>query len=105
MYLKLAAILWIIREWWHRPNMHKECVKPATFWDETIYYRDAFDNEDFKRLCKLFKRHLFALIKRVHMQTRLKLKLCCNGDGGGWRTRVCDWLEESARKLERRDST
>ena len=19
--------------------------------------------------------------------------LCCNGDAGGWRTRVCDWLE------------
>ena len=20
--------------------------------------------------------------------------LCCNGNAGGWRTRVCDWLED-----------
>jgi hypothetical protein len=26
--------------------------------------------------------------------------MCCNGNAGGWRTRLCDWLERNWRSLE-----
>ena len=31
--------------------------------------------------------------------------MCCNGDAGGWRTKLCSWLEDGWRstKHERRD--
>ncbi len=28
------------------------------------------------------------------MHTRPWWHMCCNGNSGGWRTRVCNWLED-----------
>ena len=33
-------------------------------------------------------------------ESRPKWHICCNGDAGGWRLTVCDWLEYRWRDLE-----
>jgi len=38
-------------------------------------------------------------------RSRWQHPFCCNGNLGGWRTRLCDWLENKARDAENREMT
>jgi hypothetical protein len=58
--------------------------------------------------CRLNKRggalRWYTLAERVRYRykepDRPFYHLCCNGNSGGWRTSICDWLEIRWRNLE-----
>tara|TARA_R100001163_G_C5062172_1_gene199158 strand:+ start:234 stop:851 length:618 start_codon:yes stop_codon:yes gene_type:complete len=55
-----------------------------------------------RRLWLLWHGRLPYLFSERHYcdESRPWWHICCNGDGGGWRTTVCDWLEYRWRHLE-----
>jgi hypothetical protein len=103
-----ARIWWRIRNWWHYPNMYVRCVKPATFWDEVVYYQIYWRKRDdgginWGALRRLIVRHAKAAMVGGYLRLRWWSQLRCNGNRGGWRTHFCDWLEDQARDVEDSD--
>jgi len=40
------------------------------------------------------------VVQRHQLDTRPPYHMCCNGNAGGWRTKLCDYLEEGWRYAE-----
>jgi hypothetical protein len=93
---------WKIRDCWHYPQMFHQCVKPPTFWDETNYYYIFWLQGHYNSILRLILRHTRALIVRLYWAFWYKIGLSCQG-GYGWQTRLCDWLEDMARKYDNRE--
>jgi hypothetical protein len=95
-----SSFWWKLRDAWHYPQMYKQCVKPNTFWDESNYYYILWHKARYSSIFFLILRHTQALIERGYWYFWWKIGLRCNGNDGGWRTKICDWLEDKAREDE-----
>lgn len=88
-------------EWWHMwlPKMYDDRRASQL---RRIYNRACKDLNavipEYSRndeICPMFIPHFDDRWgwRRARMEDRPAHQLCCNGNHGGWRTRVCDWLE------------
>lgn len=100
-------IWWKIRHVWHLPSMLKECVKPEVYWIDTWKYSLGV-RDYFEHLIFIYRRKV-RIIKDVKNTIRIFFwwvsytqPFHCNGNCGGWRTTLCDWLEDKARENEDR---
>ena len=110
---------WALRNFWHMPHFWLDSSRPKTFWsketygsEDTVtvweisyyyhfikYYRHYTLKQNWTLFRGLFGSHMRALWKRIKYP-HYWIGLRCNGDKGGWRTRLCDWLEMKARTAE-----
>jgi len=72
MVFRIKVRLW---EWWH-------CELPYR-----VYRLGRL------KKCRMCGSRTEERDQRWMTNSRPWWHLCCNGDAGGWRTRVCDWLE------------
>lgn len=106
-YMK-ARFWWKVRNWWHYPQMFHSCLKPPVF--EWYLYKWSYKYKDknglicgyglLSTITKLIIRDIKRCSWRLYWYLRWLQPLRCNGDSGGWRTKVCDWLEDKARSKE-----
>lgn len=76
MYHILSKLWW----WWH-------CSFRDFFGDREV--------EDINSLLHYLHRPSCYWSSAYVTHTRPWWHMCCNGNSGGWRTRVCDWLEDN----------
>lgn len=92
---------WMLRHYWHWPKMYHHCAKQKNI--ERIKYT-IYNIKDRKRISKRDIEVIYLSLKdQVKQIVYLVLylqPLRCNGNDGGWRTKLCDWLEEKARGYE-----
>lgn len=98
-------VWWTLRDIWHRPQVRRYTVPEglAFYWEEMPNgYRWNWNHawhlythhpwyawRDMKRIAKWLWWNLLWL-----------QPFRCNGYKGGWRTRLCEWLEDNARDLD-----
>jgi hypothetical protein len=62
-------------------------------------FRRFFDYFDARLRGKDPNNWMYAC--RYAPDTRPHWHMCCNGNAGGWRTNLCDWLEHKWRALDK----
>ncbi len=108
-----ASFWWRLRHYWHHPNTVREMSWPeyTCNWLALFYKKDDPFKMDLKELFtyawwvyrrhpKLIWRDFCTFIKRAWYALLVVQPFHCNGNKGGWRTRLCDSLEQRARKHE-----
>lgn len=97
-----AQFWWALRDWWHYPQFwHATACSPFP-WYRIMW---AWKYPSMRtQILKAIPRELKWWIRQRYWDLRYLQPFRCNGDGGGWRTRVCDWLEEKARSYEEHDA-
>ena len=100
---------WKLRKIWHSPSSMIQTHKPNTFinycniveeWYINPMYHIRLQKKDYSGVYRMFKcdfKNLLIIIKREFMWFQ---PFRCNGNNGGWRTDVCEWLENKARYYE-----
>lgn len=81
--------IWHCRLRWFRPFM----LKRVDYYD-----RELYDPNEIDMLIRKFGHKVeYREWTSSTMKSRPWWHLCCNGDAGGWRTGVCDYLEHKWR--------
>lgn len=98
---------WTLRDIWHSPSWHRHRM-----WSFTFYWKWPEGHQESPwqwgyafRIYRVSPSHLRRdvanVLRYAYWWLLWKQPLRCNGNGGGWRTRVCEWLEEKARAEEK----
>lgn len=104
---------WRLRHYWHIWEQYAHAAYSSPFhelkecWEA---YKESRLYGDSRWKSFQYSRRLFphivswrTLPKRVFRRLMWVQPLRCNGDAGGWRTELCDWLEMKARHEEELD--
>lgn len=75
-----------LRRPWHMRSLYREMAKEHCYGLETWRYGWRFVRHDVR-----------TLMRRLRIWLVMYNPLRCNGNRGGWRTRVCEWLESKTR--------
>ena len=101
---------WRLREWWHSPHSYCETMRGA--WPRRLTLKGDFgetrdemffENIGFyirTRKHKLWRDDLKQAFRSIYWHALAAQPLCCQGNKGGWQTRLCEWLENQARGAE-----
>ena len=100
-----ALTWWKVRHLWHRPHELALVVWPSYMapWHLVPEFRMSA-----LRLCLgIYRRRPTWVLRdvgtfflRAWYAVLVLQPLHCNGNAGGWRTRLCEWLESRARREE-----
>ncbi len=96
--IRLSVFWWTVRHYWHRPNTMSMAAKPEVV--GAWYWRYRFQRRGLWSALRAFVYDVKNIGLRVYWKLLWWQPLRCNGNHGGWRTRVCDWLEMRARSYE-----
>jgi hypothetical protein len=102
----MARFWWTLRNIWHAPSWNHGKNLEFTFYQEWPEgsQLNSWDWGHAYRIYKLspsyLRRDIINTLRWAYWSLLWLQPLRCNGNGGGWRTRVCDWLEDKARQAE-----
>lgn len=107
-----ASFFWMIRRWWHTPHDWSTCQPPDCYfldvWQSEYSNLTTKENAGYlwwiysqrPHGLKVLWRDIRHAVKRLWRWVRYTQPLHCNGNGGGWRTTFCEWIENKARQYE-----
>lgn len=92
---------WTLRDWWHYPQFWHMAPRYPIPWHKLQW---AVEYPKLRKaMLKGFLRDLKWRGRMFYWELRYLQPFRCNGDKGGWRTKVCNWLEEKARSYEKEE--
>ena len=102
-----ARFWWRVRRIWHAPNHWRQAAGPMNprelYWGADYVFRHGGVRKGLWCALWLTPRDLLKWLWWQRWTLLWWQPLRCNGNHGGWRTQLCEWLEAKARHEERRE--
>lgn len=94
-----AKFWWRLRDIWHYPQFLWMAYRLNHIWWWSYYY--MLSHKKYKMVFHEATKDTRGLFWKYYWGFWYLQPLRCNGDRGGWRTKLCDWLKIKASQKEK----
>lgn len=91
---------WTLRDLWHAPSWHRHQMWEFSFYSPDGKWDFGYAMRVYCVCPRYLRRDVVNVFRYLWWYFWWLQPLRCNGNGGGWRTRFCNWLEDRARQAE-----